>query len=38
MPRTGDFLFDDSREDDFRALLEKELAGYPLVIGTVGFR
>ena len=38
MPRTGDFLFDDSREDGFRALLEKELAGYPLVIGTVGFR
>ncbi len=37
-PRTGDFRFDDSREDGFRKLLENELAGYPLVIGTVGFR
>jgi hypothetical protein len=37
-PRTGDFRFDDSREDGFRRRMEKELAGYPLVIGTVGFR
>ena len=37
-PRTGDFLFDDSREDAYRARLAEELAGYRAVIGGVGFR